>query len=104
MNIDLDLTSAQAKALIREIEEADLHRHSAVDDLIEAISSGLEKAGEKWDCEWCGGKLRSREDFEEMLCPRCREARELMEIADLRAIRREMERESIGRLPYVVGR
>jgi len=104
--MNIDLTSAQAKALVRQLEKEQLDvQHQAVDELCQAIICGLEKDGDTvWDCEWCGKSLRTVEDFEDGKCADCRERVALMEIADLRAIRREMERESIGRLPYVVGR
>lgn len=91
--MNIDMTPAQAKALIREIEEADLTRHPAVDELVEAVAAGLKKDGEdNWDCEWCGQQLETVEDFEAGKCSRCRENVALMEIADLRAIAQDMGR------------
>jgi rubrerythrin len=94
--MNIDMTPAQAKALIREIEGADLTRHPAVDELVEAVAAGLKKDDEdNWDCEWCGQQLETVEDFETMKCPSCRQGAELMEIGDIRAIIREMQRESL---------
>lgn len=102
--MNIDLTPAQAKALVREIEEADLTYHPAINELVEAVAAGLKKDGEdKWDCERCGTELYTREDFEQMLCSRCREANELMNIADLRALTREMEQETAATIRRYAG-
>ncbi|HPT61590.1 MAG TPA: hypothetical protein PLN81_08355 [Bacillota bacterium] len=83
---------AQMKALVREIVEESHHNHPAVDDLVDLVCLGLTRANEDtWDCKRCGTELYTREDFEQMLCSRCREANELMNIADLRAIQRDIE-------------
>lgn len=83
---------AQMKALVREIVEESHHNHPAVDDLVDLVCLGLTRANEDtWDCKRCGTELYTREDFEQMLCSRCREANELMNIADLRAIKRDIE-------------